>query len=147
MSSGVRVRPKVPSVKGRRQRCPEARNSRAWRKRPNPDSPEGSSEGSCSRCLCHWSPQWMSPESRTACRERLTFGQQLSKAKQCFFHTNLFSLAGITQHHHKTNSALFLGFLFGLNWFYRKCDKIKIYFLFGISSIQAKNSTFTQVAK
>lgn len=55
----------VPSAKGRRQRCPGARSSRAWRRRPDPGSPEGSSEGSCSRCLCHWSHQWMSPGIQT----------------------------------------------------------------------------------
>lgn len=55
----------LPSVKGRRQRCPEARSSRAWRRRPDPGSPEGSSEGSCSRCLCHWSHQRRSPGIQT----------------------------------------------------------------------------------
>jgi hypothetical protein len=52
----------VPSETGRRQRCLEARNSRAWRRKQYPDNPEESSGGSYCHCPYHWNlHRWTSP--------------------------------------------------------------------------------------
>lgn len=45
----------LPCESSKRQRCPKARNSRAWKRWLDPGSPEGAEPWSCPHSHCQWS--------------------------------------------------------------------------------------------